>query len=163
MHPKLLRASILGFFVLLVTGPAALLAAGAQPIASAPTNYKGATLDLMSVERKGSVLTVKWAVTNSGTERVNVRFGLVSENALTYLVDEESGTKYFALTDKEGKGVASKNDWIGGGVSGVNDDIEPGATMRYWAKYPAPPAAVKTLTLLFNETEPFEEVAITDK
>jgi hypothetical protein len=163
MHPKLLRASILGFFALLVASPALVRAAGAQPIASAPTNYKGVTLDLMSVERKGNVLTVKWAANNTGAARVNVRFGLVGENAKSYLVDEESGTKYFALTDKEGKGVASKHDGVGVSAYGVNDDLDPGSTMRYWAKFPAPPAAVKTLTVLFDETEPFEEVPITDK
>jgi hypothetical protein len=158
----LICATLLGCLALLAS-PTLVRAAGTQPIASAPTNWKGVTLDLMSVERKGSVLTVKWAVTNAGAERVTVSFGLVNENAHSYLVDEESGTKYFALTDKEGKGVASKHEGVGNNVYGIYDDLAPGETLRYWAKYPAPPAAVKTLTVLFDETEPFEEVAITDK
>lgn len=138
-------------------------AVGAAAVASAPTNWKGVTLDLVSVERKGSVLTVKWAVTNGGAEEARVRFGLVGDNAKTYLVDEENGTKYFVLTDKEKRAVASKHDGVGGNVWGVNDLVAAGSTMRYWAKFPAPPPAVKKLTILFDETEPFEEVPIAEK
>jgi ABC-type uncharacterized transport system substrate-binding protein len=149
------------FLAIAATAPAA--AAAAQPLASAPTNWQGVTLDLMSVERKGSVVTVKWATRNEGAEQSHVQFGLVGANAKTYLVDEENGTKYFALTDKEGKGLASKHDGVGNNVYGVSDYIPAGATLRYWAKFPAPPPAVRTLTLLFDETEPFEEVPVTDK
>ncbi|HSL82905.1 MAG TPA: hypothetical protein VLF66_09020 [Thermoanaerobaculia bacterium] len=37
----------------------AVPAHAAEPLASAPTNWPGVELDLMSVERKGNVLTVK--------------------------------------------------------------------------------------------------------
>jgi hypothetical protein len=35
--------------------------------------------------------------------------------------------------------------------------------MRFWAKFPAPPPAVKTINVHFTASEPFESVAITDK
>lgn len=137
-------------------------AAPAEPIASAPTNWPDVDVALMAVERKGNVLTVKWAVTNGGDERSSVRFGLTSK-ATSYLVDEENGTKYYVLTDQDGNALASEHDYIDGNTWGVTDTLEPGATARYWAKFPAPPPEVKTLTVLFDQTEPFEEVPITDK
>jgi len=142
--------------------PAPAGAAPAEALASASTNWPGVELDLMSVERKGNVLTVKWAVTNGGEERQSVSFGLTAK-ATTYLVDEENGTKYYALTDQDGNALASEHDYIDGDTWGITDTLEPGSTARYWAKFPAPPPEVKTLTVLFDRTEPFEEVPITDK
>jgi hypothetical protein len=143
-------------------GAAPVHAAPAEALASATTNWPGVELDLMSVERKGNVLTVKWAVTNGDEGRQSVRFGLTAK-ATSYLVDEENGTKYYALTDQDGSALASEHDYIDGNTWGVSDTLDPGATARYWAKFPAPPPEVKTLTVLFDQTEPFEEVPITDK
>lgn len=136
-------------------------AAPAEPLASAPTNWDGVEISLMALERKGNVLTVKWAVTN-GDERSSVRFGLTSK-ATSYLVDEENGTKYYVLTDQDGNALASEHAYIDGNTWGISDTLEAGATARYWAKFPAPPPEVKTLTVMFDQTEPFEEVPITDK
>lgn len=135
----------------------------AQPIASAETNWSGVALDLMSVERKGSVLTVKWAVRNHGTEQQDVRFGLAGKQVTTYVVDEESGTKYYVLADKEKHSVASMHEYIGSDTYGTAEYIPAGETRRYWAKFPAPPPEVKSVTLFFTKTEPFEGVPITDR
>ena len=144
--------------------PAAAAPQGAaQPIASAETNWSGIALDLMTVERKGSVLTVKWAVHNHGSDQRRVEFGLTGSEVTTYVVDEESGTKYYTLTDKEKHPLASMAEYIGSGTSGVQEDVPAGETRRYWAKFPAPPAAVKTVTLFFTKTEPFEDVPIADR
>jgi hypothetical protein len=146
---------------------AALLLASAafaaKPLATVSTNWDGIELDLMSVERKGSVLTVKWAVRNTGAEAVKPAFTMVGDGSSTYLVDEENGTKYYALTDKEGHILATMHEYIGSNRSGIAESIEPGTTKRYWAKFPAPPPAVKSISVFFTNTEPIEEVAITDK
>jgi hypothetical protein len=139
-------------------------AAGAQPspVASGSTNWDGVSLDVTHVERKGSVLTVKWAVRNSGGERATVQFQLTGSDVTTYLVDEENGTKYFALTDKEKNVLASEHEYTSSSF-GINDDIKAGETKRYWAKFPAPPPEVKAITVMFTEAQPIEEAAITDK
>jgi hypothetical protein len=142
---------------------AAQVAAGAKPLGSSASNWEGVTIDLMSVERKGSVLTVKWAVRNAGPKRAQVQFGMVGRDQTTYLLDEESGTKYYVLTDKEKNSLASEHVYLGGDTYGIEDAVEPGATARYWMKYPAPPPAVKTINVFFSKTEPIEGVAITDK
>jgi len=140
----------------------AQISTGPRPLASGPTNWPGVTLDVMSVERKGSVLTVKWQVKSTAAKTETVQFQLTGDKKTTYLLDEESGTKYYALTDKEGNTLASEHVYAGGG-HGISDYLEAGATNRYWAKFPAPPAAVKAINIFFTNSDPFEGVAITDK
>lgn len=134
----------------------------AKPLATVSSNTEGIELDLMSVERKGNVVTVKWAVRNTGTANANAAFGLAGNGPTTYLVDEENGTKYYALTDKEGHVLATMHEYVNGKY-GINESVKPGTTKRYWAKFPAPPPAVKTITVLFSDAEPIEDVAIADK
>lgn len=148
----------LALFVL-TTGFSLPLAAA---LASAPMSKDGLTIDLLSVDRKGSVLTVKWAVRNSGKEKASFVF-VLTHSATTYVLDEENGTKYYVLTDKEGHVLASQDKWFSGSGYVISDSIEPDKTMRYWMKLPAPPPAVKTINLVFTDTEPFEGIAITDK
>ena len=143
--------------------PAQVTVGGPKPLATGPTNWEGVTIDLMSVERKGSVLTVKWAVHNQGAKQATVQFSMTGQQQTTYVLDEESGTKYYALTDKEKNTLASKHVDLGGATYGIHDYMEPGATNRYWVKYPAPPPAVKTINIFFTNSDPFEGIAITDK
>lgn len=150
---------LLGAFLLVHPAPAA----ATEPLGSAETNWSGVTLDLMSVERKGSVLTVKWAVHNGGESQVEVKFGLAGKQVTTYVVDEDSGTKYYALTDQEGNLVAAQSIYVGSDTHGISEYVPAGQSKRYWMKLPAPPAEVKTLTVFFSGTEPFEEIPITEK
>lgn len=152
------RAALLVLFLLIAT-----FAFAAKPLATAATNWDGVELDLMSVERKGSVLTVKWSVRNTGTEEVEPLFSMYGDGSTTYLLDEENGTKYYALTDKEGHVLATMHEYTERSRYGIKEKIGPGTTKRYWAKFPAPPPQVKTISLFFTETDPIEEVAITDK
>ena len=145
-------------FVLIVAFSTPLLAGLGQ----SAMNVEGLTIDVTSVERKGNVLTVKWAVKNSGTADGTVEFHVAGGKPNTYLVDEENGTKYYVLTDKEGNALASDTKYTGNGYA-IWETIPAGGTRRYWAKYPAPPAAVKTINLMFSKAEPIESIAITDK
>jgi len=133
-----------------------------KPLASAETNWNGVGLDLMSIERKGSVLSVKWAVRNHGAAEARVKFDLLGDKTTTYAVDEEHGAKYYVLTDKEKHALASASEYTGSGT-GISESIPAGETKRYWMKLPAPPPQVKKVALFFTNTEPFEDVAITDK
>ena len=130
----------------------------ASNLGTSPLNVDGLTLDLLSVERKGQVVTVKWAVRNGGAKSAYADFDLAGKKATTYLVDEENGTKYFVLTDKEGQLLATEHEY-----DGIYEQIAPGQTKRFWAKFPAPPPAVKSINILFTDADPFEGIAITDK
>lgn len=141
---------------------AARFAPGQKAIATNGTNWNGVTVDLMTVERKGSVLTVKWAVHNQGSGATRVKFDLLGGTITTYAVDEEHGAKYYVLTDKEKHALASASEYTGSG-EGISESIPAGENRRYWMKLPAPPAEVKKITLLLTNMEPFEDVTITDK
>lgn len=156
---RVLAPALLVFAVLLGLGPTPTFAA--EPLASAYTNWDDVSLDLMAVERRGNVLTVKWAVHNEGDSNVDVGFALKG-NAGSYVVDEESGTKFFVLTDKEGACLASQSAYVGSNQTGITGRIEPGKTKRYWMKLPAPAPEVKEVTVFFDGTEPLEGIAIKD-
>ena len=118
----------------------------------------------MALERKGSVLTLKWGVRNDGDETPGVAFSITGNSVRTYVVDEESGTKYYVLTDKEGHAVASSHTYISSDAWGIELEAAAGKSSRLWMKLPGPPPAVKVLTLFFDAAvEPLEDVAITDK
>ena len=138
--------------VLLVASP--LAAAG---LGSGLSN-EGFMIELTSVERKGNIVTVKWSARNDNPKEKKYDIDLAGAAATSYLVDEESGTKYYALTDKEGHLLATETEY-----DGIYEGIEAGQTMRFWAKFPAPPPAVKAINILFTKSEPFESVPITDK
>ena len=139
--------------------PALLFVASAfgAGLGSAESN-DGFTIELTSVERKGNILTVKWSVRSNNDKNKYYDIDLQGKGATSYLVDEESGTKYYALTDKEGNLLATETKY-----EGIWQSMEPGETKRFWAKFPAPPPAVKAINILFTNSEPFESIAITDK
>ena len=161
-RPMVLALAGAFLIALAPAAPAQVTAGAPRPLGTGPTNWDGVTIDLMSVERKGSVLTVKWAVRNAGAKQATVKFTMTGSKQTTYVLDEESGTKYYALTDKEKNTVASQHVYTGDGF-GISDYVEAGAANRYWAKYPAPPPAVKTINIFFTNSDPFEGIAITDK
>jgi hypothetical protein len=136
--------------------------AAGEPIATAETNWEGVTVHVMSVVRKSNVLTVKLAAVNNGSAPQKVAFGFTG-NDVCYAVDEESGSKYYVLTDKEGNPVASAKEWMPNSTKGINREIESGKTLRVWMKLPAPPPEVEVITLFLNETDPIEDVPITDQ
>ncbi len=137
--------------------------AAAKPLGTTTTNWAGVSIDLMSVERKGSILTVKWAVRNAGAKPAVVRFGLTGKNQGTYVVDEDSGTKYYVLTDKEKHSLASEHVYLNSDTYGIDEAVPPGGTSRLWMKLPAPPPQVKAISIFFTNAEPLEAVPITDK
>jgi len=149
----------IAIFLIIVAFSTAALNAG---VAQSASNVAGLNIDVTAVERKGNVLTIKWAVKNSGEKTATATFSLAGDKVTTYVVDEESGTKYYALTDKEGNVLATEHDYTGSS-HGISEYINAGETKRFWAKFPAPPAAVKTINILFTEAEPVESVAITEK
>ncbi len=59
--------------------------------------------------------------------------------------------------------LASQDEWVASDTSGINEKVPAGGMKRYWAKFPAPPPEVKTVTVFMAQTEPFEDVPITDK
>lgn len=96
----------------------------------------------MSVVRKSNVLTVKLAAVNDGSAPRKVAFGFTG-NDVCHAVDEERGSKYYVLTDKEGNPVASAKEWMPNSTSGINREIAPENRGSSPISNQCPPAATQ--------------------
>lgn len=138
--------------------PAAAPAASPSPgtvLASQETNWTGVVAEVTEFRRKGNTLTAKVRLRNQGSEKVQSEV-IYKE---VYLMDLAAGRKYQVLQDEKGA-------YIAGLKSGWNDrwygDLGPGESYTLWAKFPAPPAEVKSVTLQVPGMPPFEDLAIQD-
>ena len=132
-------------------------AAGAEgkstgPIQTQETEFQGVVAELTECKRKEGVLTVKVTFRNTGSEAsmVNIETDHGKYEKIYVTADSK---KYFVLKDTEGESLAPKY---------ISDSIKKGEKILWWAKFPAPPAEVKTINLFFPKVLPFEDVAIKD-
>ena len=110
------------------------------------------------MQSKDGVLTVKVRLHNTSTAKVVFRI-IQNRNYAKFYVTAEN-KKYFILTDSEKVPLTTQADQFAGHLDA---SIVPGGSYQWWAKYPAPPPSVKTLTLYTPWTPPFDDVPITDK
>jgi hypothetical protein len=104
--------------------------------------------------RSNGVLTVKARVTLLGGETGNRRILYSNETGDPYLISGDQ--KYMMLKDNEGVPLT------------VADGFDPrfdrlGDTHGWWAKFPAPPPEVRTVSLYFKGFAPIENLPITDR
>lgn len=165
---KVRRQVAVGAAAVFWTGMAAMSAllwltvvAAATPangvIQSQDTNKAGVVADLIECKRTNGVLSVKIRLRN--TSNGNVDVPLVSNANFDVWYVTGASKKYFVLTDTDKTALASG----GGGASSFSSNIEKGGAFMWWAKYPAPPAEVKSVTIYTPITGPFDDVPITDQ
>jgi len=147
--------------------PAAAAPAAAAPAAAAPapepalktedTNLSGVTVDATDCSRKDGVLSVKLRFHNGGSERKQLAV-IESRGYERYYVTAGS-KKYFILKDSEGTYLTPQAD----GFGNLSVWLEPGAQYTWWAKFPAPPADVKAVTLYLPTAAPLEDLPVSDR
>jgi hypothetical protein len=145
------------------SAPSAGPMAGGTPIASA--QYSGdpdLRADLMEVRRNsGGSLTAKWRVVN--TSGGSGGSGLVAGSAGKeiyynfnwediYYIDPAENKKYNFLKDAEGKRI----------LDIFEGNYKPGQQRLNWAKFPAPPASSKKVTISIPKFAPFEDVPVAE-
>ncbi len=127
-----------------------------EAIQSQDTNIGGLVADITQCKRKGGVLTLKVRVRNTSDSKANIQLtdGYAAYDQY-YLTAGDK--KYFVLRDSEGVPLATdvSNGYV---VVGV----EKSASYTWWAKYPAPPADVTSVSFYTPFAPPFEDVPITD-
>ena len=130
----------------------------AQPGAkSRKTSVTGVVVELIECKRKDGVLTVQLQFRNTGDK--SVTFYPVSRgNFDPYYVTAED-KKYLVLRDEEKTPLAPPVNPVGD----VYVSLAPGATWVWWAKYPAPPPAVKKISYYTSLTPPFDDIPISDQ
>ena len=153
------RASLIGSLIgvgLMGTGIAPGWAQ-TEAIQSQDTNVGGLVADVTQCKRKDGVLTLKVRVRNTSDKKVNIYFtdGLGAYDNY-YLTAGDK--KYFVLRDTEDKPLATNEN----GSGYTNVDIEKDGSYTWWAKYPAPPADVTSVTFYTAFAPPFEDLPITD-
>ena len=154
---KWLVPTLVMFFFIL---PLALLGSifGAMPAAeqagviqTQETTYPGVVAEFTECRRKEGVLNIRVRFRNTSDKQVLLTV-FRNEDVEKYYVTAKN-KKYFILKDSEGKYVAEQfGDWV-----------PAGGSHTWWAKYPAPPADIKKITLITTITTPFEDVPITDQ
>ena len=128
-------------------------------LASQELDVEGVTAEVIESTRRGDMLTVRVRLRNNGAAPVKVMLarGGLSYHTANYIVAGD--TKYEIMRDTAGHVLATPRD--GGGW--LEAKIPPKRTFAWWAKYPAPPAEVKSYTLYLNVGPPIEDVPIEEK
>jgi hypothetical protein len=140
----------------LLVGSVAPSWAQSEAIQSQDTNLGGIAADITQCKRKDGVLTLRLRVRNTGSKSVEVRFAdSASYYDGYYLTAGEK--KYFILRDSEGVPLATDT---GGGRAVVS--VGKDGSYTWWAKYPAPPADITSVTFYTPIAPPFEDIPITD-
>ena len=138
------------------TEPAVQRLAPMAAIQSQP-GPEGSQVDLLKVAVTGDILTV--TLRCSSEERINNESFKISE--ISYIEDATS-QRVGVLKDSEGNALVSdlnknsqnrENDYLG-----AKCESKPGVI---WAKFPAPPATSKTVSINFPQIAPFDGVTVT--
>ena len=138
------------------TGSPAVEQAASTPLRVRETNVAGVTAELTECKRKDGVLTVQIRLRNGGDKAVTF-YPVSGKNFDAYYVTAED-KKYFVLRDEEKTALAPATNPVGD----VFVSLKPGDIWLWWAKYPAPPPAVKTISYMTSLTTPFDDIAISD-
>ena len=121
----------------------------------------GVDVVLMEAKRtSGDTLTLKWQYRNKTQENKEIATGkgswvdsyLFSYEA--YLIDPVNKKKYLILKDEKGNPIAARHE----GKKGIS--LAPGQTLTTWAKFPAPPTNVETISVYIPRVQPFEDISI---
>ena len=134
-------------------------AAPGKPLVTRELDVEGVVAEVIESVRKDGVLTVRVRFRNTGTApaKISLARGGMSYHTQNYI--SAADTKYEIMRDTGGNVLATPRD--GGGW--IEPTIKPKATYGWWAKYPAPPASVKSYTLYLKVGPPIEDVPIIDK
>jgi hypothetical protein len=118
----------------------------ADALQSQNTNWGMVVADVLEFKRRGNVLTAVGRLRNEGLVELNL--------SAAYLLDEAQGRKYKALVDENGDVI---------GCCHGTTALSSTGTQAFWVKFPAPPPDVKTITLVFPQTTPFENLTIQEQ
>jgi hypothetical protein len=123
-------------------------------------NLDGVVAELTQCQRSEGVLTIKVRFRNNADKERHLVFthwnAAGSDNPKFYVT--AGNKKYFLLADSDGTVLS-----INSTGNGFEASLDPGKTLIWWGKYPAPPADVKKINFMMPVTTPFDAVPITDK
>jgi hypothetical protein len=113
----------------------------------------GSQVDLVKVAVTGDILTVTMRCSSEDT--VNSESFRVADISI---IDDATSQRIGVLKDDQGKPMVSDPSPPKGDYMGADCEKKPGVI---WAKFPAPPATSKTVSINFPEVAPFDGVTVT--
>lgn len=128
-------------------------------IASTDGETEGTRIDVTKFERaSGDTVNLRFNVVNGSSEGLSMNSLLTDTTMNEYytaggihLVDPVNKRKYFVVRDAENKCVCSRE---------IKGDIEPGGKVSLWAKLPAPPPDVQSISIIFPKFIPLDDVPL---
>lgn len=110
----------------------------------------GSQVDLIKLAVTGDILTATFRC--SSQDKINTEAFRVEEISI---IDDATSQRISVLKD-------NASDWLASSVSGnsimADCEVKPGI---FWAKFPAPPATSKTVSVNLPDTAPFDGVTVT--
>jgi hypothetical protein len=152
------RACVVGGLAMavLVGGRSAPSRAQSDAIQSQDPNFGGIVGEITQCKRKDGVLTIKLRLRNASGQEAKLQL-VDGRNFDSYYVTA-GDKKYFVLRDTEDTPLTPQAD----GFGTLNVKIAKDGSYTWWAKYPAPPAEVSSVTYYTPLSAPFEDLPITD-
>jgi hypothetical protein len=121
------------------------------------TNITGVVAEVTECTRKDGVLSLKVRFRNTGSDKKELP--LIQNRDYEKYYVSASSKKYFILKDSEGTYLTPQASSFGG----LDVKLDPSGQYTWWAKFPAPPADVKTVTLYMKVAAPFEDIPVVDQ
>jgi hypothetical protein len=140
-----------------VAQTAAPPAAPAGSLATQDTNEIGIAADFTECKRKDGVLSVMVRFRNVSSAPAKLVVFQGGNYPAFYVT--AANKKYFLLQDSEGTYLTSAAGY--GGFLTV--PLAKDQQFTWWAKFPAPPADVKKISLMTPLAAPFEDIPIADQ
>lgn len=137
--------------------PAAAQAPAALSEAQDVNGVPGVVAEIVQCKRENGVLSIRMRLRNTGDK--NASFNLVNGGNYDQYYVTAGNKKYLVLRDSEQTPLATPSNAYGGGVAAT---IAKGGSYLWYAKYPAPPAAVKKVSYYTPLTPPFEDIPVSD-
>ena len=153
------------------TAPAAAApatTAAAQPVSTPPAagviatadgEQSGVRAEITELRRSsGGTLNLKVTLVNDSSESLTFGYAFVDSGGGygdvggIHLIDPVGKKKYFVARDSEGKCVSSRDQ----------KDLPAGQKRNIWAKFPAPPAEVKKISVVIPKFMPLDDVPIAE-
>jgi hypothetical protein len=111
----------------------------------------GISLELTSVQRTGNTIMVRFKYISTRDKPTRIDNEAGQQVSDMYYVDAKNKKKYPIIKDTEGKPLSSNLVYL---------EVGAGETKAGWAKFPAPPPDVTTISVYIPGAPPFENVPI---
>jgi hypothetical protein len=135
-------------------------AAGGQVLARSDGEKAGLSVEVTELKRgSGGTVTLKFVMVNNTKEKISLSYDYgdpamgardISSVGGAHLLDAANKKKYLVVRDSDYNCVCSV----------FNGYIQVGERANLWAKFPAPPADVKVLSVMIPHFAPMDDVSI---